>query len=222
MSKSKLEAVIWDMDGVIADTIEYHFQAWREEFAKKGIDYTEEHFLHFFGQRNDTIIRDALGNDISPEEMAAINLAKQANFRHRAIGHIRPLPGAVELIKLLYARDIKQAIASSAPAENIEVITRSLGIKGCFQAVAYGTEVPEGKPSPQIYLLAAKKLGIIPANCIVFEDAIAGVEGARRGGMKCVAVTNSHPMEKLKQADRVVKTLEDISIDDLTALFQKL
>jgi beta-phosphoglucomutase family hydrolase len=221
MFKSKLEAVIWDMDGVIADTIEYHFQAWKEEFAKKGVDYTEEHFLRFFGQRNDTIIRDALGDDISPEEMATINIAKQANFRRRVIGHIRPLPGAVELIKAIYTRDIKQAIASSAPAENIEVITRSLGIKTCFQAVAYGTEVPEGKPSPQIYLLAAKKLGIIPANCVVFEDAIAGVEGARRGGMKCVAVTNSHPMEKLKQADRVVKTLEGISIDDLTVLFQK-
>jgi beta-phosphoglucomutase family hydrolase len=221
MSKNKLEAVIWDMDGVIADTIEYHFQAWKEEFAKKGIDYTEEHFLRFFGQRNDTIIKDALGDEVVPEEMSAINLAKQANFRRRVIGHIRPLPGAVELIKLLYARDIKQAIASSAPAENIEVITRSLGIKNCFQAVAYGLEVPEGKPSPQIYLLAAKKLGVKPANCIVFEDAIAGVEGARRGGMKCVAVTNSHPMEKLKQADSVVQTLEDVSIDDLAALFQK-
>jgi HAD superfamily hydrolase (TIGR01509 family) len=221
MSKSKLEAVIWDMDGVIADTIEPHYLAWKDEFAKKGIDYTRENFLHFFGQRNDAIIRDALGDGVSPEEMNTINLAKQANFRRRAIGHIRPLPGAVELIKSLYKRDIKQAIASSAPAENIEVITRSLGIKDCFQAVAYGSEVAESKPSPQIYLLAAKKIGVKPANCIVFEDAVAGVTGAKNGGMKCVAVTNTHPEESLKQADLVVETLENVSIDDLNSLFIK-
>ncbi len=221
MFKNKLEAVIWDMDGVIADTLEYHFLAWQEEFAKKGIDYTREHFLRFFGQRNDTIIKDALGDDVSSEEQTSINNAKQANFRRRVIGHIRPLPGAVELIKSLYMRDFKQAIASSATPENIEVITRSLGIKQCFQAVAYGNEVAEGKPSPQIYLLAAKKIGIKPNNCVVFEDAIAGVAGAKSAGMKCVAVTNSHPGEKLKQADLVVETLEKVGIDDLSALFQK-
>jgi HAD superfamily hydrolase (TIGR01509 family) len=153
--------------------------------------------------------------------MTAINLAKQANFRRRAIGHIQPLPGAVELIKSLYMRDIRQAIASSATPENIEVITRTLGIKTCFQAIAFGNEVPEGKPSPQIYLLAAKKISVKPANCIVFEDAIAGVAGAKSAGMKCIAVTNSHPEEKLKQADLVVETLEGVSIDNLTALFRR-
>jgi beta-phosphoglucomutase family hydrolase len=221
MSKGKLEAVIWDMDGVIADTREYHFQAWKEEFAKKGVLYTEEHFLRFFGQRNDTIIKDALGENTSPEELTAINIAKQANFRHRAIGHIQPLPGAVELIKSLHKHDIKQAIASSATPENIEVITQTLGIKTCFGAIAFGNEVPEGKPSPQIYLLAAKKIGVKPANCIVFEDAIAGVAGAKSAGMKCIAVTNTHPEEKLKQADLVVETLNDVSIDVLTILFQQ-
>jgi HAD superfamily hydrolase (TIGR01509 family) len=209
------------MDGVIADTIEYHHQAWKEEFARKGVEYTEEHFLRFFGQRNDTIIKDALGDNISPEEIAAINTAKQANFRRRIGNDIRPLPGAVELIKSLYKRDIKQAIASSAPPENIEVVTRALGIEDCFQAIAFGNEVPEGKPSPQIYLLAAERLGVKPDNCVVFEDAIAGVAGAKSAGMKCVAVTNSHPEEKLKQADLVVEALKDVSIDDLTALFRR-
>ena len=221
MSKNKLEAVIWDMDGVIADTIEYHHQAWKEEFARKGIEYTEEHFLRFFGQRNDTIIKDALGADISPEEMAAINNAKQANFRRRIGSDIRPLPGAVELIKSLHKRGIRQAIASSATPENIAVIIRALGIESCFQAIAFGSEVPEGKPSPQIYLLAAERLGVKPAGCVVFEDAVAGVAGAKSAGMKCIAVTNSHPEEKLQKADLVVKTLEDVSIDYLTALFRR-
>jgi beta-phosphoglucomutase family hydrolase len=220
MSKSSLEAVIWDMDGVITDTVEYHFQAWKDEFAKKGVDYTREHFLRFFGQRNDTIIKDALGDDVNPEESAAINNAKQANFRRRVEGHIKAIPGAVELIKSVNKRGLKQAIASSAPPENIEVITRTLKIEKCFQATVYGQEVSEGKPSPQIYLLAAKKLGVKPDNCVVLEDAIAGVEGAKNAGMKCVAVTTSHPASKLQKADRVVAVPEKITVDDLSALFQ--
>jgi beta-phosphoglucomutase len=221
MSEDKLEAVIWDMDGVITDTAAYHYQAWKEEFAKKGIDYTREDFLRHFGQRNDIIIKDALGNDVSPDELAAINAAKQANFLHRVAGHIRPLPGAISLIQSLKEHGIKQAIASSAPKGNIEIITRALGIEDYFQAIVFGTEVPEGKPSPQIFLLAAQKLEVKPADCIVLEDAMAGVAGAKNAGMKCVAVTNSHPETRLKQADLIVATLEKVSLADLVALFNR-
>ena len=221
MSKDKLEAVIWDMDGVIADTAEYHYLAWKDTLARKGVDLTREHFMRLFGQRPDTIVKDILGDNVPPAEFNAINTAKQADFRRRATGHIRPMSGSVELIKSLYAHGIKQAIASSAPPENIEVVIRGLSIEDCFQAIAFGYEVPEGKPSPQIFLLAAKKLGAKPANCIVFEDAIAGVDGAKSAGMKCVAVTNSHPGSKLKKADLVVETLNGVSIDVLTALFRQ-
>jgi beta-phosphoglucomutase len=221
MSKGHLEAAIWDMDGVIADTVEYHFQVWKEEFAKKGINYTMGHFLRFFGQRNDTIIKDALGVNISPDELDTINTAKQANFRRRVAGHIHALPGAVELIRLLDEHNVKQAIASSSPPENIETITNSLDIACFFSAVVYGLEVPEGKPNPQIYLLAAQKLGVKPADCIVFEDAIAGVAGARRAGMKSVGVASSHPVAELKRADLVVASLKNVSFDDLTALFDR-
>jgi beta-phosphoglucomutase family hydrolase len=221
MFKDKLEAVIWDMDGVIADTAEYHYLAWKDTLARKGVDLTREHFMRLFGQRPDTIVKEIMGDNVPPAEFNAINTAKQADFRRRATGRIRSLPGAVELIKSLGKHSIKQAIASSAPPENIEVVIRGLNIESCFQAIAFGYEVPEGKPSPQIFLLAAKKLGAKPANCIVFEDAIAGVEGAKSAGMKCVAVTNSHPGSKLKKADLVVETLNGVSIDVLTALFRK-
>ena len=101
----------------------------------------------------------------------------------------------------------------------MDIILRGLGIEDCFQAFARGTEVAEGKPSPLVFLLAAEKLGIEPSCCVVIEDAIAGVEAAKNAGMKCIAVTNSHPENKLKQADIVVDTLENISIDDLKKLF---
>jgi len=220
MSESKLEAVLWDLDGVIADTADYHYRAWGDIFNEKGATFTREDFMRHFGQRHDTIIRFALGNDIPPDEFKVITERKQQEYRRLVAENIRPLPGAIELIKSLNNHRIKTAIASSAPLENIEIIIRGLGIEDCFQAIAWGTEVPEGKPSPQIFLLAAKKLGVEPGNCVVLEDAIAGVAAAKEAGMKCIAVTNSHPISSLRKADLIVSTLEAVDVDDLNVLFQ--
>ena len=219
MPEGTLEAVLWDLDGVIADTGPYHFLAWQDVFRKRGVNFTEADFNHHFGQRNDTIIRSALGKNISPEELDAIADEKEANYRRRVAGNIEPLPGAIELLKSLSEHGIKAAIASSAPLENIELIIRGLDIENCFQAITWGREVTEGKPSPQVFLLSAEKLGAEPRNCVVIEDAVAGVTGAKKAGMKCVAVTNSHPRNSLKEADLIVETLEAVNIDDLARLF---
>ncbi len=221
MSDGKLEAILWDLDGVIADTGDYHYRAWGDIFKEKGATFTREDFMRHFGQRHDTIIKFALGDDIPPEEFEAITERKQREYRRIVAGNIKPLPGAIELIKSLNAHHIKTAIASSAPLENIEIIIRGLGIEECFQAVACGTEVSEGKPSPQIFLLAAKKLGVEPGNCVVIEDAIAGVAAAKEAGMKCIAVTNSHPISSLKKADLIVASLERVTVYILSGLFTR-
>jgi len=220
MSESKLEAVLWDLDGVIADTGDYHYRAWGDIFKEKGVTFTKEDFMRHFGQRHDTIIRFALGNDIPPDEFKVITERKQQEYRRLVADNIKPLPGVIGLIKSLNNHHIKTAIASSAPLENVEIIIRGLGIEDCFQAIAWGTEVPEGKPSPQVFLLAARKLGAEPGNCVVIEDAIAGVTAAKQAGMKCVAVTNSHPGSSLKKADLIVDTLEAVGIGDLDGLFR--
>ncbi len=219
MSRIRLEAAIWDMDGVIADTAPYHFKAWREVFQKRGVNFTEEDFKRNFGQRNDTIIRNTLGGSISPSEVDVVASEKEENFRRRIGQNVKPLPGAVELIRLLKERGVKMAIASSAPIENIQLVSRGLGINNYFQAIVWGREVTEGKPSPQGFLLAARKLEVEPKNCVVIEDAIAGVTAAKRAGMKCLAVTNTHSRMSLMEADLVVDTLEAISVDDLVGLF---
>jgi beta-phosphoglucomutase family hydrolase len=219
MPEGALEAVLWDLDGVIADTGPYHFRAWQDVFRQKGVDFTEEDFKRQFGQRNDTIIRTTLGASLTQEEVDIIANEKEQNYRRRVARNIRPLPGAIELIKSLRENGIKEAIASSAPMENIRLILRGLAIEDCFQAIVYGREVTEGKPSPQVFLLAARKLGIRPGNCMVIEDAVAGVAAAKKAGMKCVAVTNSHPRNSLKKADLVVDTLEKVSVSDLAGLF---
>ena len=209
------------MDGVIADTALYHFKAWQEVFQKRGINFTTEDFKHNFGQRNDSIIRYALGKNVSPDEVDVVANEKEENYRQRVAQNIKPLPGAIELIRALKEHRVKMAIASSAPMENIQLVTRGLAVNNYFQVIVWGREVTEGKPSPQAFLLAAKRLEVEPRNCIVIEDAVAGVTASKRAGMKCLAVTNTHPEISLKGADLVVDTLETISVVDLSGLFGK-
>jgi beta-phosphoglucomutase family hydrolase len=221
MSEKRLEAVLWDMDGVIADTADYHYNAWREVLKERGIELSKADFMRLFGQRHDTIIKFSLGDKMSPEEISKISEKKQAIYRRNIAKNIIPLPGAIKLIKSLNQHGIKTAVASSAVQANIDVILRGLGIENDFQAIVWGTEVAEGKPSPLVFQLAAKKLDVKPANCVVIEDAIAGVTAAKRAGMKCVAVTNSHPSHSLKNADLIVDSLEEVDIKVLKGLFKK-
>jgi len=214
----KAKAVIWDMDGVIADTAPYHFRAWQDVFQKRGVNFTEDTFKRNFGQRNDTIIRNTLGSELSPSEVEIIAAEKEQNYRQRVKKNIKPLPGAIQLLRGLKKYDFVQALASSAPVENIQLVLHGLGIDSFFQAIVSGREVKEGKPSPQGFLLAAKRLGVKPQNCIVIEDAIAGVTAAKRGGMHCIAVPNTHSKANLKEADLIVDTLETIMASDLDNL----
>ena len=114
MPESRFKAVIWDMDGVIADTAPYHLKAWQETFQKRGVNFTEGDFKRNFGQRNDTIIKKTLGESISPGEIDAIARGKEENYRQRVAQNIKPLPGAIELIRSLAEGGVKMAIASSA------------------------------------------------------------------------------------------------------------
>jgi len=218
MSLNKAKAIIWDMDGVIVDSGSYHCRAWQYVFHKRGVEFTEADFQHHFGQRNDTIICSAMGEDVSLDVMADIAEAKEAKYRELVSQNIKAQPGAIELIEALGKDGLSMAIGSSAPMENIQLILQSLDIEKCFQAIVYGREVTEGKPSPQVFLLAAEKLGVKPENCIVIEDAVAGVAGAINAGMKCIAVTTTHDVEKLAQADIVVDSLETVSLKDIDRL----
>jgi len=214
----RAKAVIWDMDGVIADTAPYHLKAWQEVFQKRGVNFTEEDFRRSFGQRNDTIINNTLGREASPAETEAISVAKEKNFRQRIRHNIKPLPGVIKLIDSLKEHGFRMALASSAPVENIQLLTIGLGINNYFQSVISDDDVTEGKPDPQVFLLAAQELGVDPENCIVIEDAVAGVIAAKRAGMCCLAITNTHPRDSLTEADLVVDTLEAVSANDLEGL----
>jgi beta-phosphoglucomutase family hydrolase len=203
---------LWDMDGVIADTASLHFAAWQGSFAKRGVEFTQKNFVKLFGSRNDFIVRNILGEGLAEEDLRAIIQEKEEIFRHKIKGNIKSLPGALKLLNTIKQGKFKMALVSSAPKENIELIGNELNIAEYFNCIVSGHEVAESKPSPQIYLSAAEKLGAEPKDCIVIEDSPLGVKAAKAAGMKCLAVANSHPKDELKEADKVVDSLEEAEL----------
>jgi len=209
------------MDGVIADTAQYHLKGWQIVFRKRGANYTEEDFRRNTGKRSDTIIKSVLGRKIEQGEIMAIIREKDETFRQLMGQNIRPLPGVLKLITSLKEHGFKIAIASSAPIKNIRLITQSLKIHKHFDAIISGWEVTKGKPDPQTFLLAAEKLGVEAKDCIVIEDAISGVTASKRADMRCIAVTNTTSRAELREADLIIDTLEEITIDALERLLNQ-
>jgi beta-phosphoglucomutase family hydrolase len=216
-----LTAVIWDMDGVIADTAPFHFHAWQKAAQDRGISFTEDDFRDTFGKRNPEIIAEKFGRDIPPQESDGIAQRKEELFRRIAAQSIKPFPGVLNLMLSLRSAGWKMALVSSTPAENIKLILRSLEINSLFDTIVTDKDVLRGKPDPEGFLLAAERLGVSPSNCVVIEDAIAGVKAAKNAGMKCIAVTNTHPADRLKEADLVVDSLELATVSTVESLLYR-
>jgi beta-phosphoglucomutase len=214
-------AVLWDMDGTIVDSSYHHKIAWRETLRKRGMQFTEEDFRYVFGRRNDENIRKFMGNQISQQEIENIGAEKEITFRRLIKDSIKPFPGVIELIKSLAEVGFQQAIVSSAPIENIRLITEALGIKSYFRVIISGDDVTKGKPNPQAFLLAAKRLGIEAQGCVVIEDAVTGITAAKSGGIHCIAVASTEHKEHLSSADIVVDSLEKITVSTIEKLLDR-
>jgi beta-phosphoglucomutase family hydrolase len=198
--------VLWDMDGVLVDTGEFHFAAWQDVLAQAGIPFSRELFRQTFGMNNADMIATLLGRPPDPGLVDEIGEYKERLFRQAIQGQARLIDGVPEWLKWLQGQHIQQAVASSAPWENINVLVDTLGIRAYFHVIVSGTDMP-GKPDPAVFLAAAAQLGLPPSACLVIEDSVAGVTAARRAGMKCLAVTTTNPAEKLSQADLILENL---------------
>lgn len=197
------------MDGVLIDSGPLHLAAWQELFRGLGRSYTRQEFLSTFGLRNDAILRQQLGF-LPAAEAERLILKKEAMFRARLLRDgVMGLPGAVELVRHLHRHGTKQAVVSSGPRDNVELVLVGLGVAPLLQVVLAGEDVERGKPDPQGYLLAAQRLGVGPGECAVIEDAPGGVAAGRAAGMRVIGLTSSHPPEALAGADLVVASLED-------------
>lgn len=204
-------AVLWDVDGTLLDSAEYHYLAWRDMLAAERFDLSRERFAASFGQRNDAVLRGYFGPDFPLHEIERISAAKEARYRE-LIRHsgITPLPGVRHWLQTLHAAGWRQAVASSAPRLSLEAMIAALELDRFFRASVAAEDVQRGKPDPQVFLLAAQRLGVPPARCVVVEDAPAGLEGARRAGMRAIGVRSTHAD---LQADRVVDALDQLPDD---------
>jgi beta-phosphoglucomutase len=212
------------MDGTLVDTADLHFQAWEAACREHGRAFTRADFAATFGQRNPEIIRKLFGERFDDGEIAALGNRKEVLYRAAAERGVELLPGVHNLLEDLHRAGFVQAIGSSAPRANLELILRLTGIERFFGAAIGSEETQRGKPDPQVFQVAAQRLGVPPSRCVVLEDAVAGVQAARAGGMKCIAVrfVGHHPETSLRQAgaDLVVETLEQVSARTILDLFR--
>jgi HAD superfamily hydrolase (TIGR01509 family) len=205
-----LRAVLWDLDGTLVDSADLHWQSWRDTLAAEGHRITHRQFLETFGQKNDRILPGWLGEDTPLARIRRVGDAKEAEYRRLVEVHgVTPLPGAAAWIRRLHAAGWKQAIASSAPKANVVVMLRVLGVDSALDAIVAAEDVTRGKPDPEVFLAAAAAVGAPSQRCVVVEDAAAGVEAARRAGMKVIGVNH----EMSLAADVVVASLEGLSPD---------
>jgi len=204
---TKRRAVLWDVDGTLIDSSEYHWLSWQGALAAENFHVTREQFASSFGQRNDEILRSYFPG-ITPADIARVGDAKEVAYREmiRERG-IELLPGVRRWLEKLRDEGWLQAVASSAPLLNIETIIAALDLESFFSAIASAEDVTAGKPDPQVFIAAARKVGVAPSACVVVEDAPAGTEAARRAGMRSIGVLSSHAELR---ADIVVLTLEDL------------
>jgi len=207
------------MDGTLVDSGELHWIAWRNTMANEGIVITREQFLSTFGQRNDSIIPSWLGSAATAERIERIARAKEELYRYLVsrVG-IAHEPGVASWLRSLHKRGWKQAIASAAPRANIDAVLEALPANAIFQGIVSAEDVHRGKPDPEVYLLAASRVGVPAERCIVVEDANAGIEGARRAGMRSIGV--SHNGKDL-HADLVVHSLDLLEPDAFDRLLNQ-
>ena len=211
-----MKAVIFDWDGVVIDSSAQHERAW--EILAKEISklLPDGHFLLGFGKKNQVIIPEILGWATDPTTITSLSNRKEEIYRElvQASG-IHVLPGARELLAALLEAGIPRSIGSSTPRANLDTIFAATGLDAFFDAIACGDDVTHGKPSPDIFLLAAQKLHMPPADCLVIEDAHVGLEAARRAGMATLAVATTNPLADLQYADAAVESLASVTLDFL-------
>ena len=210
---------IFDWDGVIVDSSSHHEESWERIAKEAGFTLSEGHFKKGFGMKNEFIIPNLLNWSNRPEEIRKLSLRKEELYREILLEWgIHPLPGVTKWLAELSKCRIRCAIGSSTHRLNIDTILSVLGLKDCFETIVTAEDVSRGKPDPEVFLTAAGRIGIDPSRCVVFEDALVGIEAAHRGGMKVVAVATTNRIEALQGADLAVHRLDELSVDQVAAL----
>lgn len=212
--------VIFDVDGVLVDSYAAHFASWQVVARQYRFEFTERIFIETFGRTTREILAPILGPGVSSHEVAEIDERKEAAFREILAADFPGMDGAQDVIQQLATAGFRLAVGSSGPPENVALVLTRLGCRELFAAAVTGRDVTLGKPHPQVFLLAAERLGLPPERCVVIEDAPAGVEAALRAGMPCVGfASRGHTLEELHRATVRVSSLRAISSALIAGLY---
>lgn len=220
IQNQSMRAVIFDMDGVISDTEPLQAQAEAEIMKNVGLTISVQEMIDRFSGVPAIDVWKTLyqENGIPLPNMQVLKKQKLAILSRIAIGNIREIPGSIALIRTLQTKKVPIAIASSSTREFIDIVLEELGLTEAFGVIVSGTEVSHGKPAPDIFLLAAKRLGMKPEDCIVIEDALRGVQAAEAAKIKCIGYKPKHSNQDLSLATFIVKDLRELSLEMIEAL----
>ncbi|MGH7178846.1 MAG: HAD family hydrolase [Tepidisphaeraceae bacterium] len=196
--------VIFDMDGVLVDSYDAHLKSWRRVAREHELDVSDEDFARTFGRTSREIIRTLWPGKLDDAQIDAFDQKKEQAYRDILSADFPEMTGASELIGQLHAAGFALAIGSSGPPENVQLVVGKLRNGNLFTATVNGTEVQRGKPEPDVFRIAARKLHLPPQNCAVVEDALAGIEATRRAGMVAIGLVGTTTREALSQRSHIV------------------
>ncbi len=207
------QAFIFDMDGVLTDNMQFHADSWVElfkDFGLQGLD-AERYMVETAGMKGHDVLRYFLDPQISEQEAERLSELKDFLYRVMSRDRIKAMPGLGQFLDAAIKRGVKLGIGSGAVPKNIDYVLGILDMNDKFEAIVDPFQVRHGKPQPDIFLRVAALLEVPPSACIVFEDAIPGVEAARKAGMQCVAVTTTNSADAFSHFDNVLQVIDDFT-----------
>jgi beta-phosphoglucomutase family hydrolase len=209
------KGVIFDMDGTLLESTEADYRAWEKVFKSYNQELPFERYAPMLGVKSADVIRNEIG--FADEQDVERILKEKFDYFIDYISEnpIKPVFAAETFLKSLAQYPIKVALATSSRKEKMQMVLQQLNFLQYFDAIVTGNEVTHGKPAPDIFLLAAKRLGVDPTDCMVIEDGPIGVAAAKRANMKCVAITETHDAAKLSEADLIIDTYEYASLREI-------
>ncbi len=206
------KAYLFDMDGTLVDNCRYHVLSWQIFSEKYGNRLTEKQILDWMGATNRDYQRRIFEREVTDEEAVRFEFEKESLYRELYAPHMTLPPGLREFLDRAHTHGILCGIASGAPQQNIDFICNGLDLYKDFSCIIDASKYTRSKPDPDCYLTAAQQLGVAPAECVVVEDAVGGIEAGKRAGMRVIAITHTNPREVLTSAH------PDLIIDSFTEL----
>lgn len=206
-----IRALIFDMDGTIADTMRFHDDAWEKWHADLGLPFDRKGFFAATAGRTGPEILGELFPGKTQAELLELEDAKEEIYRALCRPHLQPMAGLMDLLDRADAQGLPMAVGTAAPNGNVDFTLDGLGIRHRFHNVASPSQGFRGKPHPDLFLAAAERMGVAPQHCVVFEDAPLGVEAARRAGMRAVALLTTARPETFASFDNLIAVIPDFT-----------